>query len=119
MAKGIGKGIGGVLLKPPAGMCNINDYEIRSKSTYADISLGIWGLAGYPLVGLRRKLQVSLGKVQEDAIVFSRIAQGHEEMRQSSADERAEVVRQWLILEQDLQTTKRHSSHYIRSHSRV
>ncbi|KAJ6010065.1 hypothetical protein N7522_005081 [Penicillium canescens] len=98
MAKGIGKGVGGVFLKPPAG---------------------IWGLAGYPLVGLRRKLQVSLGKAQQDAIVFSRIAQGHEEMRQSSADERAEVARQWLILEGDLRTTKRHSSHRTRSHSHI
>ncbi|KAJ5766124.1 uncharacterized protein N7511_003740 [Penicillium nucicola] len=95
MAKGIGKGIGGVFLKPPAG---------------------IWGLAGYPLVGLRRKLQISLGKVQQDAIVYSRIAQGHEEMRESTADERAEVARQWFILEEDLRTTKRHSSHYVRSH---
>ncbi|KAJ5306895.1 hypothetical protein PENANT_c003G01867 [Penicillium antarcticum] len=98
MAKGIGKGIGGVFFKPPAG---------------------IWGLAGYPLVGLRRKLQVSLGKAQQDAIVYSRIAQGQEEMRKSSADERAEVARQWFILEEDLRTTKRHSSHYIRSHGHL
>ncbi|KAF3020893.1 hypothetical protein E8E15_008711 [Penicillium rubens] len=84
MVKGIGKGIGGVFLKPPAGL---------------------WGLIGYPLVGLRRKLQKSLGRTQELSIMASRIAQGIEEMRASTADERAEVARKWRLLEEELRVS--------------
>lgn len=69
------------------------------------LKIGLWGLAGYPLVGLRRKLQISLGKKQEGAIVVSRIAQGVEEMRASSADERAEIARKWLLLEEGLRVS--------------
>ncbi|KAJ5544030.1 hypothetical protein N7513_003305 [Penicillium frequentans] len=85
LAKGIGKGIVGGFFKPAAGL---------------------WGLAGYPLVGLRRRLQISLGKKEEGAIVASRIEQGVEEMRASSADERAEVARKWLLLEEDLRVSQ-------------
>ncbi|KAJ5698704.1 hypothetical protein N7462_000709 [Penicillium macrosclerotiorum] len=88
MIKGVGKGVGGVFLKPPAGL---------------------WGLAGYPLSGLRRKLLDSLGKSQSCRIVSSRIAQGHEEMRESSAEERAEVARKWILMEETLQNNKRWS----------
>ncbi|KAJ5124951.1 UDP-glucuronosyl/UDP-glucosyltransferase [Penicillium bovifimosum] len=80
MVKGVGKGVCGVFFKPPAGL---------------------WGLAGYPLVGLRRKLQTSLGKIQDRQIVESRIAQGLEEMRASTADDRAEVARAWRLIEED------------------
>ncbi|CAI7661515.1 unnamed protein product [Penicillium palitans] len=84
MFKGIGKGIGGVIFKPPAGL---------------------WGLFGYPLVGLRRKLQKSLGRSQELSIMASRIAQGLEDMRASTTDERAEVARKWRLLEEDLRAS--------------
>ncbi|KAJ5157729.1 uncharacterized protein N7482_008829 [Penicillium canariense] len=88
MLKGVGKGIGGAFLKPSAGL---------------------WGLAGYPLSGLRRKLFDSLGKSKEGQIIISRIAQGHEEMRASSADERAEVARKWMLIEETLKKAKRTS----------
>ncbi|KAJ5273723.1 hypothetical protein N7478_008848 [Penicillium angulare] len=88
MLKGVGKGVGGVFLKLPAGL---------------------WGLAGYPLSGLRRKLLNSLGKSQEGEVVLSRIVQGHEEMRASSAAERAEVVRKWILVEESLQESRRSS----------
>ncbi|KAJ5801662.1 CAZyme family GT1 [Penicillium psychrosexuale] len=81
MIKGIGKGIGGIIFKPPAGL---------------------WGLFGYPLVGIRRQLQKSLGKNEELSIMASRIAQGIEDMRASTADDRAEVARKWHILEEEL-----------------
>ncbi|KAJ5971412.1 uncharacterized protein N7479_001330 [Penicillium vulpinum] len=84
MFKGIGKGIGGVFLKPPAGL---------------------WGLFGYPLVGLRRKLQKSLGRSQELGIMASRIAQGIEDMQASTPDERAEVARKWHVLEEELRAS--------------
>ncbi|CAG8069294.1 unnamed protein product [Penicillium olsonii] len=84
MAKGIGKGLGGVFFKPPAGL---------------------WGLAGYPLVGLRRRLQISLGKKQDNGIVASRIAQGLEEMHDSTPEERAEVAQKWRLLEEDIRVS--------------
>ncbi|KAJ5085215.1 hypothetical protein N7532_009986 [Penicillium argentinense] len=84
IAKGVGKGVGGVLLKPPAGL---------------------WGLAGYPLTGIRRKLLTSLGKTQEGKILVSRISQGHDEMRASSAGDRSEVVRKWVVIEKTLHQT--------------
>ncbi|KAJ6014382.1 hypothetical protein N7540_008973 [Penicillium herquei] len=89
MLKGLGKGVGGVLIKPFAGL---------------------WGLAGYPLSGIRRKLLNSLGKTQEGQIIISRIAQGHEEMRASTAADRAEVARKWIQVEEDLAQSRR-SSH--------
>ncbi|KAJ5675180.1 Sterol 3-beta-glucosyltransferase UGT80B1 [Penicillium maclennaniae] len=86
MMKGLGKGLGGVFLKPPAGL---------------------WGLAGYPLTGVRRNLLDSLGRTQEGQIVASRIAQGHEEMRKSSTEDRMEVARKWALVEEKLHDTNR------------
>ncbi|KAJ5591949.1 uncharacterized protein N7459_002318 [Penicillium hispanicum] len=97
MIKGVGKGVGGVFFKPPAGL---------------------WGLAGYPLTGLRRKLLNSLGKSQESQIVISRIVQGHDEMRASSAQERAEVARLWMLIEERLKaTTPRRCRTYTNGHT--
>ncbi|KAJ5222942.1 Sterol 3-beta-glucosyltransferase UGT80B1 [Penicillium citrinum] len=81
IAKGIGKGLGGAFFKPPAGL---------------------WGLAGYPLSGIRRTLLTSLGKSQEGQILLSRISQGHDEMKASSAQDRMEVVRKWAVIEESL-----------------
>lgn len=67
--------------------------------------LGLWGLFGYPLVGLRRKLQKSLGRTQELSIMASRIAQGLEDMRASTAEERAEVAKKWRVLEEDIRVS--------------
>jgi len=100
MAKGIGKGLGGVFLKPPAGMSQ-NYYSDQYQKLNLTFKIGLWGLAGYPLAGLRRWLQISLGRKQERDIVASRILQGIEEIRASSADERAEIARKWLLLEED------------------
>ncbi|PKX91190.1 putative UDP-glucose,sterol transferase [Aspergillus novofumigatus IBT 16806] len=78
LVKGIGKGLGGVILKPAAGF---------------------WGLAGYPLDGLHKSLRNSLSKSKIKEILSSRIQQGIDEMCASSADERAMVVRRWKELQ--------------------
>ncbi|KAJ5765918.1 hypothetical protein N7520_005477 [Penicillium odoratum] len=88
MFKGVGKGICGIILKPPAGL---------------------WGLAGYPLAGIRRTLLVSLGKSQQNHIVVSRIKQGHEEMPKASEEDRSELVRKWILLEEELRKSTRYS----------
>ncbi|KAH1845171.1 hypothetical protein KXX54_009626 [Aspergillus fumigatus] len=79
LVKGIGKGLGGVVLKPTAGF---------------------WGLAGYPLDGLHKSLRNSLSKSKIKDILTSRIQQGIDEMCESSADERALVVRRWKELQE-------------------
>lgn len=108
MVKGIGKGIGGVFFKPTAGMLTLfitQSLFRRAHLVLTQLHLGLWGLIGYPLVGLRRKLQKSLGRTQELSIIASRIAQGIEDMRAATADERAEVVHKWRLLEQELRVS--------------
>jgi len=69
------------------------------------VRLGLWGLAGYPLSGLRRKLLKSLGKDVEGRIIQARIAQGCEELQASSTEEKAEVVERWALIEAELRKT--------------
>lgn len=72
--KGFGKGIGGVVLKPGAG---------------------IWGIPGYTSKGIYKELQKAFGPSVENYIIASRTAQGMAEVVASSEQERAEVVRRW------------------------
>jgi hypothetical protein len=71
----------------------------------------LWGLAGYPLTGLRRKLLKSLGKTQECQVILSRIAQGREEMQASTPEQRALVVKKWNSIEESLMKNKEYSEH--------
>ncbi|GAB1194029.1 hypothetical protein APSETT444_003266 [Aspergillus pseudonomiae] len=80
LVKGVGKGMGGVFLKPAAG---------------------IWGLAGFPLDGLHKSLRSSLTKNKTKYILRSRLEQGIQEMCASSAEERAVVVKKWRELEKN------------------
>ncbi|RMJ22522.1 glycosyltransferase family 1 protein [Aspergillus sp. HF37] len=75
--KGIGKGLGGVILKPAAG---------------------VWGLAGYPLNGLHVNLRQSLSKNISKNIAASRYEQGTLEMEALSPEERERIVREWRAL---------------------
>ncbi|PTU23545.1 hypothetical protein P175DRAFT_0543946 [Aspergillus ochraceoroseus IBT 24754] len=81
MAKGIGKGIGGVFLKPQAGL---------------------WGLLGYPLNGMFRGIEKSYGANREDYVVASRIRQGNEDLAAASESECASIVDQWKVIEKPL-----------------
>ncbi|KAF5862118.1 hypothetical protein ETB97_012102 [Aspergillus alliaceus] len=78
LVKGVGKGIGGVFLKPAAG---------------------IWGLAGFPLDGVHKSLRNSLTKNKTRYILRSRLDQGIEEMCVASTEERAMVIQKWRELE--------------------
>lgn len=78
----MGKGLGGVILKPAAG---------------------VWGLAGYPLNGLHMNLRRSLSKSKTKHISASRMAQGMEEMYALSTEERAQIIKEWKALQEDLQ----------------
>ncbi|KAE8143446.1 hypothetical protein BDV38DRAFT_67264 [Aspergillus pseudotamarii] len=95
--KGIGKAVGGVVLKPTAGL---------------------WGLVGYPLSGMLRDINDSLGKHQRCLIAVGRISQGLQEMRESSVPERAEVSRRWIEIEKDLKkSNKRYSRLYMKDYT--
>ncbi|KAI9369654.1 hypothetical protein BJX61DRAFT_549434 [Aspergillus egyptiacus] len=74
MLKGVGKGVGGFVLKPVAG---------------------IWGLAGYPLDGLHKSIRTSLAKAKIRDILSGRIAQGLGEMAAASREERSAVIHRW------------------------
>ncbi|SLM37934.1 glycosyltransferase family 1 protein [Lasallia pustulata] len=74
LIKGFGKGIGGVVLKPGAAM---------------------FGLPGYTFQGIYKELQKHLGSSVQNYIIAARTAQGYEEWRLSTHEERLEVVRQW------------------------
>lgn len=72
--KGVGRGVGGVFLKPAAGL---------------------WGLAGYPLNGLHMNLRRSLAKNNAKYIADSRMAQGLLEMAELEKPEKEKIVRRW------------------------
>ncbi|KAL6231895.1 hypothetical protein BDW75DRAFT_31010 [Aspergillus navahoensis] len=74
MLKGVGKGAGGAVLKPMAGL---------------------WGLAGYPLEGLHKTLRDSLSRSKLRDILASRIQQGLGEMVAATPEERAAVIKRW------------------------
>ncbi|KAL4972961.1 hypothetical protein BDW66DRAFT_169057 [Aspergillus desertorum] len=74
MLKGVGKGAGGAVLKPMAGL---------------------WGLAGYPLEGLHKTLRDSLSRSKLQEILASRIQQGLGEMVAATPEERVAVIRRW------------------------
>ncbi|KAL2845103.1 hypothetical protein BJX68DRAFT_277428 [Aspergillus pseudodeflectus] len=71
LGKGLGKGVGGVLLKPQAGL---------------------WGLLGYPLSGIHREIEQSYGANRVDYVVRSRIRQGIAEWDATLPEERAAVL---------------------------
>ncbi|PYH78799.1 UDP-Glycosyltransferase/glycogen phosphorylase [Aspergillus uvarum CBS 121591] len=74
LASGVGKGIGGLLIKPQAGL---------------------WGLLGYPLNGIHRSIANSYGKNRRCCVVKSRIAQGIAELQLASDGQRAAVLARW------------------------
>ncbi|OJJ45897.1 hypothetical protein ASPZODRAFT_98895 [Penicilliopsis zonata CBS 506.65] len=78
--KGVGKGVAGVIFKPPAGL---------------------WGLAGYPLKGLHKSLRHSLFAEADQAVHDARMALGQDEMHRATAKECDEVIRKWNLINRD------------------
>ncbi|KAL5336878.1 hypothetical protein BJX70DRAFT_262072 [Aspergillus crustosus] len=102
MIKGVGKGIGGMFLKPAAGIFlryQRNRYSRNSLSNRT--RAGLWGLAGYPLDGVHKSLRNSLSRSKMRDILASRIRQGLGEMLAASPDERAAVIRWWNEIQKD------------------
>ena len=79
--KGIGKGIGGIALKPGAA---------------------VFGIPGYTMQGVYKEMQKQMGSSVQNYIIAARTAQGYEEWSGASAEERSDIVRRWHLLEQQL-----------------
>ena len=75
--KGIGKGIGGIALKPGAA---------------------IFGLPGYMMKGVYKEIERQFGSSVQNYIIAARTAQGFDEWQAASPEERAEVVQRWQLL---------------------
>lgn len=83
--KGIGKGIGGIALKPGAA---------------------VFGIPGYTMQGVYKEMQKAMGSSVQNYIIAARTAQGYEEWNGASAEERSDVVRRWQLLESELRKKK-------------
>jgi hypothetical protein len=91
LAKGIGKGVGGAFFKPTAGKILSPAIE----KILNRFSLGLFGLAGFPLDGLHKYARRSLSISKSKEIIKSRITQGIEEMVTASNEEQKMVVQRW------------------------
>ncbi|KAK6383613.1 hypothetical protein LTS17_002905 [Exophiala oligosperma] len=72
--KGAAKGIGGLVLKPGAG---------------------IWGLPGYTAKGIYAEVAKHFGSSVQNYIIAARTAQGFDEWKNSTPEERESIVRAW------------------------
>lgn len=79
--KGFGKGIGGIVFKPGAA---------------------IFGLPAYTMKGVYKELQQRMGSSVQNYIIAARTAQGYDEWRSSSQDEREDIIRRWYVVNRDL-----------------
>ncbi|KAK5134626.1 hypothetical protein LTR08_006282 [Meristemomyces frigidus] len=90
--KGIGRGLGGIYLKPGAA---------------------IFGVAAYPMMGVYKEMQKQFGSSVQNYIIAARTAQGFDEWVGSSVEERADVVQRWKALQKDLKK-KRNPDEMVR-----
>ena len=72
--KGAAKGVGGLVLKPAAG---------------------IWGLPGYTAKGIYSEISKHFGSSVQNYIIAARTAQGFEDWKNSSPEERSRIVSAW------------------------
>lgn len=72
--KGAAKGFGGLILKPAAG---------------------IWGLPGYTAKGIYTEVAKHFGSSVQNYIIAARTAQGFEDWKNSTPEERAQIVSSW------------------------
>ena len=90
--KGIGKGIGGIMLKPGAA---------------------IFGIPGYTMKGVYKEMQKHFGSSAQNYIIAARTAQGYDDYQASSEQERRDIVERWKQLQKDLKK-KRNPDELVR-----
>lgn len=73
---------------------SIKPHEMVIYSFLKGRLLGVWGLTGYTVNGIYKQLRKWFGENVENYIIASRCAQGAEECSRSTAEERADILRQ-------------------------
>ena len=74
LVKGAAMGVGGLILKPGAG---------------------IWGIPGYTSKGIYASLHSMFGSSVHNFIIAARTAQGYEEWKESTYDQREKIIAAW------------------------
>lgn len=90
--KGIGKGIGGIVLKPGAA---------------------VFGIPGYAMKGVYKEMQKHFGSSVQNYIIAARTAQGFDEYQRATPEERRDIVMRWKMLQQTLKK-KRNPDELVR-----
>ncbi|KAL1962950.1 hypothetical protein VTN77DRAFT_9046 [Rasamsonia byssochlamydoides] len=72
--KGIGKGLGGAILKPGAA---------------------IWGIPAYSFKGVYEEVQKYFGSSLQSYIVATRYMEGHQSVQDSTEEQRQEIIKRW------------------------
>ena len=90
--KGIGKGIGGVVLKPGAGF---------------------FAIPGYTMKGVYKEMAKNFGSSVQNYIIAARTAQGYDEWNASSPEEKRDVVFRWKHMQKDIKK-KRNMDELVR-----
>ena len=79
--KGAAKGIGGLILKPAAGF---------------------WGIPGYATKGIYAELRKHFGSSVQNYIIAARTAQGYEEWKESTPEQRTIIINAWKSKQDEL-----------------
>ena len=93
--KGFGKGVGGLMLKPAAGTLHIHLHQILLTL------IAIWGIPAYTAKGVWAEMKKHMGANVQSYILASRIAQGYDEVKRATPEERSDVVQRWNQLQQE------------------
>ncbi|KAI8626708.1 hypothetical protein F5Y19DRAFT_214387 [Xylariaceae sp. FL1651] len=75
LLKGLGKGVGGLILKPAAA---------------------VWSIPAYTMAGVHAEIRTLFAQNAHSYIVASRISQGNEDFNNSSVEEREDIEVRWL-----------------------
>ncbi|TVY94242.1 Sterol 3-beta-glucosyltransferase [Lachnellula willkommii] len=85
LIKGIGKGIGGLILKPGAA---------------------IWAIPGYTFMGVHKEVRKLFGTSVLNYCISARTAQGFEEASHATPEERLDVIYRWTTHKAEYQSMK-------------
>ncbi|KAF8850692.1 UDP-Glycosyltransferase/glycogen phosphorylase [Acephala macrosclerotiorum] len=85
LLKGIGKGIGGLVLKPGAA---------------------VWGIPGYTFMGIHKEVRKLFGSSVLNYMIAARTAQGYEDTRNSTPEERQDIINQWRLHKDEYMSSK-------------
>ncbi|KAL8868148.1 MAG: hypothetical protein Q9198_008283, partial [Flavoplaca austrocitrina] len=100
--KGFGKGIGGFLLKPSAGMCIYPNLGVGLVLT----GVAFMSLPAYTFSGIYKELQKQFGSSVQNYVVAARLAQGYDDLAASTEQQRLDAVRRWQATQIELRKEK-------------